>query len=65
MPVAAPAEIERPMAEDMVTLGADNQHQAIAPPGSYEQNLITATSAVEQDPKLVAQVVKNWVATDG
>lgn len=66
MPVSsAPAEIERPMAEDTVTLGANNAKPAIAPPGSYEQNLITATSAVEQDPKLVAQVVKNWVASDG
>lgn len=60
--LAAPAEA---MAEDMVTLGAGGGAPAIAPPGSYEQNLVTATQAVEQDPKLVAQVVKNWVATDG
>lgn len=65
MPMPAALENERAMTEDMVTLGSNPQPAAIAPPGSYEQNLITATSAVEQDPKLVAQVVKNWVATDG
>jgi len=53
------------MAEDTVTLGAVQDIPAIPAPGSYEQNIITANKAVEQDPKLVAQVVKNWVATDG
>ncbi len=53
------------MAEDTISLGAGNEAPAIAAPGSYEQNMITANKAVEQDPKLVAQVVKNWVATDG
>lgn len=53
------------MAEDTLSLGAGGEPAAIAAPGSYEQNLITANKAVEQDPKLVAQVVKNWVATDG
>jgi len=53
------------MAEDTVTLGAAQDIPAIPAPGSYEQNMITANKAVEQDPKLVAQVVKNWVANDG
>jgi len=53
------------MAEDTVTLGAAQNIPAIPAPGSYEQNMITANKAVEQDPKLVAQVVKNWVASDG
>ncbi len=53
------------MAEDTVTLGAAQDVPAIPAPGSYEQNMITANKAVEQDPKLVAQVVKNWVASDG
>ncbi len=53
------------MAEDTVTLGATQDIPAIPAPGSYEQNIITANKAVEQDPKLVAQVVKNWVANDG
>jgi flagellar M-ring protein FliF len=47
-------------------LGADGAMPALgAPNSSYEQKLQTATKAVEQDPKLVAQVVKNWVAADG
>lgn len=62
MPAAALPGSDRAMSDDLVTLGAA---QAIAPPSSYEQNLITATNAVTQDPKLVAQVVKNWVASDG
>lgn len=54
------------MAEDTVSLGgAAAETPAIAAPGSYEQNMMTANKAVEQDPKLVAQVVKNWVANDG
>lgn len=52
------------MAEDTVSIGAETA-PAIGGPGSYEQNMITANKAVEQDPKLVAQVVKNWVTTDG
>jgi flagellar M-ring protein FliF len=55
---------EQGMAEDTLTLGAGGM-PALSAPGGYEQNLITATKAVEQDPKLVAQVVKNWVASDG
>jgi len=53
------------MADDTVTLSAASDIPAIPAPGSYEQNMITANKAVEQDPKLVAQVVKNWVASDG
>ena len=61
VPAAALPAAEQVMAEDMLTLAA-NKPPA---PGSYEQNLLTASHAVEQDPKLVAQVVKNWVASDG
>jgi flagellar M-ring protein FliF len=46
-------------------LGAGAAVPALGAPSSYEQKLQTATKAVEQDPKLVAQVVKNWVAADG
>jgi flagellar M-ring protein FliF len=49
----------------MPALGAGAAVPALGAPGSYEQKLQTATKAVEQDPKLVAQVVKNWVASDG
>jgi len=54
------------IAADTVTLSQQAVQPALGgPPGSYEQNLATATAAVEQDPKLVAQVVKNWVKQDG
>ncbi|VAW84391.1 Flagellar M-ring protein FliF [hydrothermal vent metagenome] len=33
--------------------------------GEYEQNLNSAKSMVQQDPKRVAQVVKQWVGDDG
>jgi len=60
-------EEQEGMAEDKLTLesGGAAIPGLAAPAGSYEQNLATANKAVEQDPKLVAQVVKNWVAADG
>ena len=41
-------------------------HQALPPPGAggYDASLSTAKSIAAQDPKRVAQVVKNWVASD-
>jgi len=33
--------------------------------GGYENNLLTAVKVVEHDPKLVAQIMKNWVSADG
>ena len=54
------------IAEDTVSLSQQAVQPALGgPPGSYEQNLATANAAIEQDPKLVAQVVKNWVKQDG
>ena len=53
------------MAEDQLSLGQSEAIPALGGPGNYEQNYATAVKAVEQDPKLVAQVVKNWVASDG
>ena len=64
--VGAAAAAEGGIAEDSVSLSqAAVQPILGGPPGSYEQNLATANAAVEQDPKLVAQVVKNWVKQDG
>jgi flagellar M-ring protein FliF len=54
------------MADDRLSLGGPPAGQAqLAKPGGYEQQLTSARSAVQQDPKKVAQVVKNWVASDG
>lgn len=40
------------------------QHPQL-PRGGYEQNVTMAQNMAAQDPKRVAQVVKNWVASDG
>jgi len=65
-PAAAGEGAPEAIAEDTVTLSQPAVQPALGgPPGSYEQNLATANAAVEQDPKLVAQVVKNWVKQDG
>jgi flagellar M-ring protein FliF len=55
------------MSEDQLSLSGGNQQppQLAAPSGGYEQHLDTARGAVSEDPKLVAQVVKNWVGEDG
>ncbi len=63
--IQAKGKEEAAMAEDRLTLESGGGVPAIGGPGSYEQNMVTANKAVEQDPKLVAQVVKNWVASDG
>lgn len=34
-------------------------------PGDYEKNMLTAARVVDRDPKLVAQIMKNWVSADG
>jgi flagellar M-ring protein FliF len=57
-------EGEGEMAEDVLSLGGPNA-PALGSPKAYDQKLATATKVVESDPKLVAQVVKNWVAADG
>ena len=33
--------------------------------GGYEKNMNIATRVVENDLKLVAQIIKNWVSADG
>jgi len=57
--------------------GGDNQTQALAGGGAdqrrlenshlspFDRNMQNAMEAARSDPKLVAQVVKNWVAEDG
>lgn len=45
--------------------GMPGQGQLQGPPMDYEQNLRNARAVVKDDPKRVAQVVKNWVAEDG
>jgi flagellar M-ring protein FliF len=70
VPAGATAGASAPGAtgEDQLSLsGANPQQQAqLEGPGAgYEQNLQMAKGVVGEDPKRVAQVVKNWVAEDG
>lgn len=58
-------ETESEMGEDTLSLTNATSAPALGGPKGYDQKLATATKVVEQDPKLVAQVVKNWVASDG
>ncbi len=53
--------------EDQLSLSGASAQQAQleGPKAGYEQNLETAKGVVTEDPKRVAQVVKNWVGEDG
>lgn len=50
--------------QDMARLGGSVMAQQLTAP-VYESQVQVATSMVDQDPRTVAQVLKNWVATDG
>lgn len=55
------------LADDRVSIGGSAAHQGNrlpAPQNDYETNLNTTRALAAQDPKRVAQVVKNWVASD-
>lgn len=63
-PVIVRETASEEMAEDQVTLNQPPPPPKIQPP-KVNHNLNTVKDMVKQDPKLVAQVVKGWVATDG
>jgi flagellar M-ring protein FliF len=44
---------------------AHAQHQAALPPSAYDSHINAARTAVGQDPKRVAQVMKTWLNEDG
>ncbi len=52
---------EDDISDDQITLSDDSQAKLLV---SHQDNLNVAKSMVAQDPKLVAQVVKNWVANE-
>jgi flagellar M-ring protein FliF len=58
---------ESGVGEDQFSLSGASPQQAqlAAPQMGYEQRLEAAKSVVGEDPKRVAQVVKNWVGEDG
>ncbi|MCG5514211.1 flagellar basal-body MS-ring/collar protein FliF [Ectothiorhodospira shaposhnikovii] len=57
------------LGEDQLSLTHEGAGEPQALPGkkpaSYEENLQRVRELIKEDPKLVAQVVKNWVAEDG
>lgn len=65
--LAAPARgIGGEVADDQVTLsGAEAQKKLASPKTSFDRDMETAHTTVKEDPKLVAQVVKNWVTDNG
>lgn len=55
------------LADDRVSIaggGGRRDNRLPAPQNDYETNLNTTRALAAQDPKRVAQVVKNWVASD-
>jgi len=55
------------LADDRVSIaggGGRRDNRLPAPQNDYEANLNTTRALAAQDPKRVAQVVKNWVASD-
>ena len=55
-------EQEERLAEDQLTLGESGER--LPKPRGYEANLNMAKGMAQQDPKLVAQVIKNWVTNE-
>ncbi len=53
------------LADDRVSLTGDEDPLLLEAPQSYEKRLEFAQKMVDDDPKRVAQVLKNWVAADG
>jgi flagellar M-ring protein FliF len=64
--VAAPSVPALPdVQEDQVSLsGGEPQKKLEAPATPMDKNMLIAQQAVTEDPKLVAQVVKNWVSQE-
>jgi flagellar M-ring protein FliF len=54
-----------PEGDEAVALGASGAAALTRSGPGYEDKLVLARTAVAQDPKRVAQVVKNWVGSDG
>ena len=64
--LAAAGGGEAGMGEDQLTLGAPRAQAGLpAPQQQYEHQIAAAKGMIQQDPKRVAQVVKNWVNEDG
>lgn len=67
LPAAAPVSVPAlpEMGEDQLSLSGAESPKRLEGPGSpFDKNMMTAQQAVKEDPKLVAQVVKNWVSEE-
>ena len=54
------------LGEDQLTLGSDQSEGVVKlpGPGAYEQNIDMVRNVVKEDPKRVAQVMRNWISED-
>jgi flagellar M-ring protein FliF len=67
MPAAAGAASALRLAEDQLSItggGSQEGRIKLAGPGAYEDNIEMVKQVVGDDPKLVAQVVRNWISED-
>ncbi len=62
--VPAAGEEGEVLADDQVTLSGGEAPRLPRQRQGYQANLEMAKNAVQQDPKLVAQVIKNWVGNE-
>lgn len=53
------------LSQDLVQLSGGQMAQRLAAPVNYEQQLANVRTTVSQDPRRVAQVMKEWVESDG
>ncbi len=58
----AGGELSGQVVDDRLSLGTSPANE---PPKAYEQKLELARAAVVEDPKRVAQLVKNWIGSEG
>lgn len=65
IPSSQLAELRQLSQEQLQNLSGPNSTQALPAGAAYENQLTQARTMVQQDPKLVAQVVKQWVGDDG
>ncbi|MBI5461134.1 MAG: flagellar M-ring protein FliF [Gammaproteobacteria bacterium] len=65
VPMMAGPGGEAGIGEEQVSIGGMRPQGSLPGPQQYEQQITTAKGMIQQDPKRVAQVVKNWVNEDG
>lgn len=67
LPDMLPAGGAGGLADDQLSIsggGNPGERIKLPSPGAYEDNISMVQQVVKEDPKLVAQVVRNWIATD-